>query len=131
MVISTLIGTLFGALLGLRFRAFIVAPATFVAVAIVAVSGAGRGDGITWLVLTVIAVAASLQVGYIAGCTLRAIVAATRARNDDGGALPTGAQAVEVSLRGDSRCLEVINEEGIELSPNLGYRRRQRFERAV
>jgi hypothetical protein len=82
MVISTLIGTLFGTLLGLRFMALIVPPAIFVAVAIVAVSGTARGDDIVWLVLTMIAVAASLQVGYIAGCILRAIVAAIRANND-------------------------------------------------
>jgi hypothetical protein len=122
MVISILIGTLFGALLGLRFRALIVAPATFVA--IVAVGSTVRGDGIMWPVLTVIVVAASLQMGYVAVCTLRAIVVATRA-NNDGVALPTGAHAVEVSSKGDSHCLEVINEEGIGLSPNLGDRRDQ------
>jgi hypothetical protein len=64
-----------------------------------------------------IAVVASIQVGYIAGCILRAIVAATRA-NNDGVALPTPAQPVGVEVGS-------INEEGIELSPNLGDRRRQ------
>jgi hypothetical protein len=92
MVISTVIGTLFGALLGLRFRALIVAPVIFVAVAIIAVGGMARGDEAKALALAVIVVAASLQVGYVAGCTLRAVVAAARARNDDGVALPTRAR---------------------------------------
>jgi hypothetical protein len=125
MVISTVIGMLFGALLGLRFMALIVPPAIFVAVAIAAVSGIVRGDGIVWLVLTMIAVAAALEVGYIAGCTLRVIVAAKRANTDDGVSLLTSDRAVEISSRGDSHCLEVINEEGIELSPNLGDRKDQ------
>jgi hypothetical protein len=90
MLMSTLIGALFGALLGLHFKVLIVVPASFVAIAIVAVGGTMRGDGITWLVLTAIAVVSSLQVGYIAGCILRDIVAATRADNN-GIALPTGA----------------------------------------
>jgi hypothetical protein len=96
MVISTLIGTFFGALLGLRFKVVIVAPAILIAVAIVAVSGAVHGDGIMWIALTALAVAASLQVGYIAGCTLRAIVAATHT-NNDGVALPTRARAIKYS----------------------------------
>jgi hypothetical protein len=94
MIISTLIGTLFGALLGLRFRAWIVAPATFVAIGIVAVSGTVHGDGIMWIVLTALAVAASIQVGYIAGCTLRAIVAA---HANNGVAPPTRGQAIKYS----------------------------------
>jgi hypothetical protein len=133
MVISTVIATLFGALLGLRFKVLIAAPASLVAVVIAAVSGTVHGDGITWLVLTALAVVASLQVGYIVGCTLRVLLAGTRAGTKDGVALPTGAEVVELSLRRHGHCVEVISEEGIELSPNLGDRggRRQRFERAV
>jgi hypothetical protein len=94
MVISTLIGLFFGALLGLRFKVLIVAPAIFVAVDIVAVSGTVRGDGIMWIVLTALAVAVSLQVGYIAGCTLRAIVAA---HANNGVVLPTRGRAIKYS----------------------------------
>jgi hypothetical protein len=94
MVLSTLIGILFGALLGLRFKVLIFVPAIFVAVAIVAVSGAPRGDDIVWLVLTMIAVAASLQVGYIAGCMLSSIVAAPRANN--GVALPNRGRGYQI-----------------------------------
>jgi hypothetical protein len=94
MMISTLIGTLFGALLGLRFGAWIVALATFVAIGIVAVSGTVHGDGIMWIVLTAFAVAPSLQVGYIAGCTLRTIVAA---HANSGVVMPTRGRAIKCS----------------------------------
>jgi hypothetical protein len=84
MVVSSVIATLLGVLLGLRFKVLIVVPANFVAVVIAAVGGTVQGDSITWLVLTALAAVASLQVGYIAGCTLRVLLAATRAGTKDG-----------------------------------------------
>jgi hypothetical protein len=76
MVISTIMGTLVGILLGLRFRVFSIVPAILVAAVVVVVNGAARGDRLNWLALAVVVVGASLQVGYLAGSSLRAIVSA-------------------------------------------------------
>jgi hypothetical protein len=97
MVISTIIGTLVvallvGALLGLRFRVTIVVPATFMAVAIVTVNGMAHGDGAAAIALAVVVVAASLQVGYLAGAVLRAIVGAIGTSNEDRAPLPPRAR---------------------------------------
>jgi hypothetical protein len=74
MMIFTIGGVLFGALLGMYFRALVLAPGILTAVAAVTAVGIGNGDGLRALTLIVIAVAASLQAGYIAGSILRAMV---------------------------------------------------------
>jgi hypothetical protein len=77
MVTFTIGGILFGALLGLYFRALILAPGILIAVAAVTTVGIGNGDGPRTLALIAIVVAASLQAGYIAGAILRAMVSAS------------------------------------------------------
>jgi hypothetical protein len=99
MVISTISGTLVGALLGLRFRVMIIVPAIFIAAAIVTASGTARGDGAAAIAVAVIVVAASLQVGYFAGAVLRAIVGAIGTSNEDRAVLASRAPAGEVSSR--------------------------------
>jgi hypothetical protein len=76
MVTFTIGGILFGALLGLYFRALVLAPGILIAVAAVIAVGVDNGDGPKALALAVIVVAASLQAGYIAGSILRAMVSA-------------------------------------------------------
>jgi hypothetical protein len=76
MVTFAILGILFGALLGLYFRALVLAPGILIAVAAVSAIGIGNGDTARTLALTVIFVAASLQAGYIAGSILRALVSA-------------------------------------------------------
>jgi hypothetical protein len=76
MVTFTIGGVLFGALLGMYFRALVLAPGILIAVAAVTAVGIGDGDGPKALALIVIVVAASLQAGYIAGSVLRAMVSA-------------------------------------------------------
>jgi hypothetical protein len=69
-------GILFGALLGMYFRALVLGPGILIAVATVSAIGIGNGDAPRALGLIVIVVAASLQAGYIAGSILRAMVSA-------------------------------------------------------
>jgi hypothetical protein len=77
MVTFTIGGILFGALLGLYFRALILAPGILIAVVAVTAVGIGNGDGPRTLALIAIVVAASLQAGYIAGSISRAMVSAS------------------------------------------------------
>jgi hypothetical protein len=81
MVPLTIGGILFGTLLGMYFRALVLAPGILIAVAAVTAIGIANGDGARALVLAVMVVAASLQAGYIAGCILRAMVSAPRVSN--------------------------------------------------
>jgi hypothetical protein len=74
MVTFTIGGILFGTLLGMYFRALVLAPGILIAVAAVTAVGIGNGEGPRVLALIVIGVAASLQAGYIAGSILRAMV---------------------------------------------------------
>ena len=63
-----IIGTIVGVSLGLRFKVFVLVPATLVvACAIIA-----TGHGLQAIALTVLATAVLLQVGYIVGCVVRA-----------------------------------------------------------
>ena len=78
MVTFTIGGILFGALLGMYFRALVIAPGILIAVAAVTAIGIANRDGARALALTVTVVAASLQAGYIVGCILRAMVSAPR-----------------------------------------------------
>ena len=95
MLILAMISFLIGVVLGLRFKVFILVPAIGLALAMVAVNGAGDG---TWpLVGTMVVVATSLQLGYVCGSILQF---ATRAA-DHG--MPT--TSTEVSSSGQSQNL--------------------------
>jgi hypothetical protein len=87
MIISSSIAALAGALLGLYFRALVLAPAILIAAAVITVIGVAKGEGVE--ALPVIVVVASVQVSYLTGCILRAAVAATRASARDKIMLPT------------------------------------------
>jgi hypothetical protein len=74
MVSLMVLGALFGAPLGMHFRVLVLVPAMLIAVALVTAIGVASDEGVRALAVTVIAVAASLQAGYIAGGVLRATV---------------------------------------------------------
>jgi hypothetical protein len=66
-VILILIGVFVGAMLGLRFKVFVLVPVICVALAIVAVGDVARGDDLWQLAISMIVIATSLQVGYFGG----------------------------------------------------------------
>jgi hypothetical protein len=68
MMIFIIIGTIAGILLGLRFKVFVLVPAILIAACAIIVTG----HGLKAIVLTVLATAALLQIGYILGCVVRA-----------------------------------------------------------
>jgi hypothetical protein len=67
MISFLIIGTIVGILLGLRFKFFVLIPATLVAAcAIIAIS-----HGIKTIAATTLATSALLQIGYVLGCVIR------------------------------------------------------------
>jgi len=67
MMTPLMIGTIVGMLLGLRSKVFILVPVILVAAGAIIVGG----HGLKVIVLTVVATAASLQIGYVLGCAIR------------------------------------------------------------
>ena len=82
------IGVLVGALLAIRFRAPVLCPAILIAALIITVSGVAAGEAAKVLAIAVIGAVAALQIGYIAGAILRAVVAPLHHSADDRVALP-------------------------------------------
>jgi hypothetical protein len=82
-MVFTIFATFVGAILGMRFRAPVLGPAVLIVAAVAIVSGVASGDGAKAIALSVIVVAGSLQVGYIAGCILPAMFTATRVSSSD------------------------------------------------
>jgi len=74
MAIFLITGAIAGIILGLRFKVLVLVPAILLATVIIIVSGSG--DKLSVIVLTVVGTAVSLQIGYIVGCTLRALARA-------------------------------------------------------
>ena len=67
MFLEIAIVALVGAALGLNFQAFILFPASLTLVAAFIAVGAHTGAGMWWIVLDILLVAASLQLGYLVG----------------------------------------------------------------
>ena len=67
MIVFVAVGAVVGFALGLRFKVFVLVPATLAAACAVLVTG----QGLRSMALAVMATAALLQVGYILGCVVR------------------------------------------------------------
>jgi hypothetical protein len=70
MLVFFAVGTVAGLLLGLRFKLFVLVPAILIATLAIVLSG----RGLRLIVFTEVGTVALLQVGYIGGCVLRAIL---------------------------------------------------------
>ena len=73
MLILTMLSFLVGVVIGLRFKVFILIPTTGLALAIVAVSGVGVGDGTWQLIGTMAVVATFIQLGYLGGSVFQSV----------------------------------------------------------
>jgi hypothetical protein len=71
-----IIGAISGMLLGIRFKVFILVPATLLATMVIIGAATASGHGPVAIVLMVLAGAASLQVGYVGGVLLDVMVLA-------------------------------------------------------
>lgn len=68
MVLLIIFGVTIGAILGTRFRVFVVVPAIFFAAAIVVAIGYVNGLSGRTLSLALLAMLVSLELGYLVGC---------------------------------------------------------------
>ena len=84
MLILTMLSFLVGVVVGLRFKVFILIPTIGLALAIVAVSGVGVGDGAWQLIGTMVVVATFIQLGYLGGSVFQSVSRGTRAAGLNG-----------------------------------------------
>jgi hypothetical protein len=75
MMVFLIIATIAGILLGLRFKVFVLGPAILIAACAITVTG----HELKVIVLTMLATAALLQLGYIFGCVVRVCADASQA----------------------------------------------------
>ena len=76
MLAFCIVSTIVGVILGLRFKVFVLGPATLLATAAITAIGIASGHDARAIALTVFGTTASLQIGYFAGCILHAMVLA-------------------------------------------------------
>ena len=79
MVTVLLICLLFGAVLGQRFRVFIILPAMLPAVAFATIVAASQGTTAWQILATAVIAVTGLQIGYLDGVGIRHFLAAERA----------------------------------------------------
>ena len=82
MIVFLVVGTIVGILLGMRFKVFVLAPATLLAAAVIIASGHQPKMA---LVLTMLATAVLLQIGYLVGLAIRAMAWARLQRRTTAG----------------------------------------------
>jgi len=78
MVTFTIVSVLVGALLGMRFRVFILLPVVLLTVAIVAAVGLARESGAWRILLEIVVVMTALELGYLGGSVGARIWSASR-----------------------------------------------------
>lgn len=71
MIFFFVIGAIAGILLGLRFKVFVLVPATLLVAAVVV---AGGNQPAVMIALTAVGTVALLQIGYLVGCTARSLL---------------------------------------------------------
>jgi hypothetical protein len=78
MVTFTIVGLFVGALLGIRFRVFILIPAVLLTVAIVTGFGLARESGAWRILLEIVVVSTALELGYAGGSVWARLWSASR-----------------------------------------------------
>jgi hypothetical protein len=67
-----LLGVVAGALLGLRYKVFVLVPATAIAIAVAGLDGIGSAAGLARISIMMIVTATALQLGYLLGTVIEA-----------------------------------------------------------
>jgi hypothetical protein len=92
MFILGSIGILVGLLLGARFTVFVLVPVICVALAFAAVDWVAQGGGLWRLTSEMIAIAISVQVGYMLGLVAQSVMDSVRSSNQGTTPLPNRPQ---------------------------------------
>jgi hypothetical protein len=74
MVILILVAAVVGTLLGLRCKFFVLVPIAGITLCIVTFSGLARGDGFGRITIMMIVAAVVLQLGYVLGNVIQAVI---------------------------------------------------------
>ncbi len=82
MIVLLVVGTIAGILLGMRFKVFVLAPATLLAAAVIIASGHQPKVAMAF---TVVATTVLLQIGYLVGLAIRAMARAQLQRRTTAG----------------------------------------------
>ncbi len=80
-----LVGVVVGIVLGLRYKILILVPAVLFAMIFAIIVGVGRGDSFWSIVLTTVVLVIAVQLGYLAGIAIHAVIVAMRPPRKDGG----------------------------------------------
>jgi hypothetical protein len=80
-----IIGVVVGIVLGLRYKILILVPALMFAMIFAITVGVASADSFWSIVLTTVAVVIAVQLGYLAGIAIRAVIAAIRPPRKDNG----------------------------------------------
>jgi hypothetical protein len=75
-----LIGGIVGVAFGLRYKVFVLLPATCVALAVVVLEAVAGGDGLLRMVLMMIGTVTCLQLGYALGSVMALMTETSHAR---------------------------------------------------
>ncbi len=67
MIVFLIVSAIAGMMIGLRFKVFVLGPATLLAMAAATVTGIGSSHDAKTIAFTVFGTMASLQIGYFAG----------------------------------------------------------------
>lgn len=81
MDMIAIFSSLVGAVLGIRFRVYVLIPAMMLGFVIVAVIGGLKGAAISWYPISAAVCAVSLQLGYLGGIVTRYCLALARVRS--------------------------------------------------
>jgi hypothetical protein len=92
MLILSLIGIFVGLLLGARFTVFVLVPVICVALAFAIVDWIAQADGLWRPIFEVIAIAISVQFGYMLGLVSQSVVGSVRRSNQGTASLPNRPQ---------------------------------------
>jgi hypothetical protein len=116
MVTFTIVSVLVGALLGMRFRVFILLPVVLLAVAIVATVGLARESGAWRILLEIVVVMTALELGYLGGSVGARIWSASRKSpgtlgedQSNGHPVPTEDEARQPRILGGGQRLGNVN----------------------
>jgi hypothetical protein len=78
------IGIAVGIVLGLRYKILILVPAVLFAMTVAVVIGVARADSVWSIVLMTSAVVTAVQLGYLAGAVIHAVIIAIRPPRKEG-----------------------------------------------
>ena len=92
MLILTVICFFAGAILGFRFKVFILVPPIGLALAVVVLNGVAVEEGALRLVGKMVVVAASVQLGYVLGVILQFVTHSTDSADRRGISMPSSTE---------------------------------------